>query len=563
MQYVCVLHEQAAAIAAEAYSRYTENFGAALLTSGPGSTNAVTGVTGAWTDSIPCFFISGQVKRPDLVGEQGLRISGYQEAEIVKIVKPITKYAETVMDPEKIRYHLEKAYFLMLSQRPGPVWLDIPLDVQAANIDETKLVGFDLKELNEKIISDQQLKEQVEKTIDIIRQAKRPVLLVGNGIRLSHGMREFYKLIEKLKVPILTTWGAVDFVEEDYPLFFGRPNMLGGNRAANFIMQNSDALLTIGCRLGVQQIGYNDKAFAREAKLMMVDIDAKELEKKTLKPYIAINCDAKRFMQEMSNQLKDFNSMAIQWWIDWCRKIKQKYPVCLPEYYKQKDYVNSYVFVDIISEELSNDDVIVPSSSATAYVCTSQGFKLKKGQRFFTSRGMASMGWDIPSAIGACLASNKRRTICITGDGSIQLNIQELQTIISHSLPIKIFVLNNQGYLTIKNTQKSYFKGHYVGCNKESGLVLPDISKIAAAYGFPTEIIRTNNEVREKVRKVLAMQGPAFCEIIMSPDQEAIPRLSSMVTKDGNIVSRPLEDLYPLLDRKEFLGNMIIKPYEE
>ncbi|MBW2972139.1 thiamine pyrophosphate-binding protein [Candidatus Woesearchaeota archaeon] len=561
IDYVPVLHEQAAAIAAETYSKFGKAKGVAVLTTGPAGTNAVTGVAGAWSDSIPCFFVSGQVKREDMIGNKGLRISGYQEADIIKIVKPITKYAETVLDPNKVIYHLEKAWYMMEEGRPGPVWVDVPLDVQAAVVDKRKLVHF--KAPKRDGMSGVELKSVARRIIGLLASAKRPVLLAGNGIRLSGGMSEFYRMIKKLNIPILTTWGAVDFVDENHPLFFGRPNMLGGNRAANFILQNSDVLLAVGARLGVQQIGYNHKAFARESKLIMVDIDKRELDKKTLHPYIRVRCDAKMFMSALNSQLKKQRSVSpIKDWIGYCGRVKKKYPVVLPEYYREKRYVNSYVFVDILSEELSGKDVISPSSSGSSYVCTCQAFKTKMGQRFFTSRGMAAMGWDIPSSIGACLASGKRRTICVTGDGSIQMNIQELQTIIARRLPVKIFVLNNGGYLTIKNTQKAYFKGHLVGCNRQSGLVLPDLRKVASSYGFPTEIIRNNKEIRGKVRKVLRHKGPFFCEIMMSPDQLAIPRLASMRNKAGKMVSRPLEDLFPLLDREEFESNMFIKPYE-
>jgi acetolactate synthase-1/2/3 large subunit len=561
IKHVCALHEQAAAIAAEAYSRYSENFGVAIVTTGPGGTNTVTGVAGCWSDSIPCFFVSGQVKRSDLIGHIGLRINGFQEVEIIKVVKPITKYAETVMEPEMIRYNLEKAYHIMLDERPGPVWLDIPVDIQATMIDEKRLPGFDPSELSKPKCNVQQIRRQAKQALNILLKAKRPVILAGNGIRLSHGVDEFRKLIGKLRIPILTTWGAVDLIEDEHPQFFGRPNTLGGNRAASFIIQNSDVLLTIGARLGVQQIG-DHLSFAREAKLIMVDIDEKELLKPTLRPFLSIKSDARLFIREISNQCKERQSLHINSWIEYCQKMKKRYPIVLPEYFKEEEFVNSYVFVDILSEELQSDDVIVPSSSATAYVCTSQAFRLKKGQRFLTSRGMASMGWDLPSAIGACFASGGKRTICVTGDGSIQLNLQEMQTIISNKLPIKIFVLNNKSYLSTKTIQKAYFS-RLVGCNAKSGLVLPDLIKIAKAYGYTTELIRVNAEVRQKIRKVLQTPGPVFCEIFMSADQPVIPKLSTNMLKNGTMVSRPLEDMYPLLDRKEFLENMIIKPYKQ
>lgn len=562
IEYICNLNEQSVAISAEAYSKYNQNFGVAMVTSGPGSTNTITGVSSAWCDSVPVLFISGQVKKEDLIGNSGLRMSGYQEADISKIVKSITKYSLTITEPEKIKYHLEKAFYLMLNGRPGPVWLDIPFDVQSAKIDETKLIGFDPKEMIIEEIDQKDLKEKVSQTLKLLKNAKRPVLILGNGIRLSKSMDELDSLLKKLKIPLLTTWGAIDFIEEDHPLFFGRPNILGGNRAASFIMQNSDVLLTIGARLGVQTIGYKHEAFARNSKHIMVDIDENELNKNKLNPYLKINSSAKNFIDLLNIEIKE-ELVCDQEWINWCKIRKDKYPIILPEYSKEKNNVNVYAFLEILSKELSSEDIISPSSSGSAYVLTSQAFKIKKGQRFLTSRSVASMGWGLASSIGACIASGGKRTICIEGDGSIQMNLQELQTIISKNLPIKIFVLNNGGYLTIKNTQESFFKGNYVGSNKESSLFLPNLTKIAKANGFHTEEIKNNSELNEKIKKVLEMKGPVFCEIFMNPNQKVIPKLAAKIKSDGTIIPLPIEDLTPLLDREEFKKNMIIAPLEE
>lgn len=559
ISYVPHLNEQSAGIAADTYSRYTENFGVVSVTTGPAATNIVTPVAAAWSDSIPLFVISGQVKRQDLIKDTGLRINGFQEADITKIVAPITKYCVTVLDAEKIKYYLEKAYYLMMNGRPGPVWLDVPIDVQICKIDENNLIGFDSRELENNEINDNDLNINLDKILNLLKSAKRPVVIVGNGIRLAHGMPEFYEFLNKLKIPLLTTWGAIDYVGDDYNLVYGRPNILGGNRAAHFIMQNSDVLLSVGARLGVQTIGYNSKAFARESKLIIVDIDKNELDKKTLNPYMKINCDAKRFLKNFNLTLNEPIN-ADSDWIKWCDLKKKDYPVIVPEYFNDTNYVNVYAFIDKLSNNLNSEDIIVPTSAGTAYVCMSQTFKLKKGQRFLTSRGMAAMGWDLPSAIGACVASGNKRTISVTGDGGIQMNLQELQTIIAKKLPIKIFVFNNQGYLTIKNTQKNFFEGNYVACNPESSLFLPNMANIAKAYGFPVQLIKYNSEIDEKIKQVLNMDGPVFCEIFTDPDQPVIPKLASRQKPDGTMFSSPIEDLYPFLERKEFLKNMIIKP---
>ncbi len=557
MKYVCTLHEQAASIAAEGYARVTDGVGLVNVTTGPGSTNAITGIAGAWVDSIPVIVVSGQVKQSDLLNG-GLRQNGYQELNIIDIVRPITKYSELVIEPEKIRYHLEKALYLATSGRPGPVWLDIPLDIQATQVDEKTLKGFTPEKENEEL-GKKALSRQVEEVITLLLSAKRPVLLAGNGVRLAHGLPEFERLVEALRIPVLLTWGAIDFLPDDHELYFGRPNMLGGQRAASFVIQNSDFLLVIGARLGIQQIGYNHESFARGAKLAMVDISEAELDKKILHPALKIKSDAKVFMEEMLNRLngKAHKTKKHAEWIGRCLEWNKKYPVSLPEYCEEQGHVNPYVFVDVLSGLLSENDVIVPSSSATAYITSSQAFKIKRGQRFLTSRGMAAMGWDLPSAIGACVGSG-RRTICITGDGSIQMNIQELQTIITYSLPIKIFVLSNGGYVTIRNTQKNYFGSHFVGCDKTSGVCLPDILEVAKAYGFKTERIRHNGEIREKIKKVLSWKEPTVCELVGSPDQQITPRLSSTIDANGKIVSRPLEDLHPLLSREELKKNILV-----
>ncbi|MFQ5770306.1 MAG: thiamine pyrophosphate-binding protein, partial [bacterium] len=506
IEHVCTLHEQAAAMAAEGYARVTNNLGAALVTSGPGGTNTITGLCGAWIDSTPCIFISGQVNLQDTILNKPLRQVGIQEINITDIVKPITKYAVMITDPNTIKYHLQKAVYLAKTGRPGPVWIDIPLNFQAALIDEHKLPSFKPPELKINLDS---LKQKVSESIDLIKQASQPVILAGNGIRLAGAQKEFMQLVEKLKFPVLTTWGAADLIPEDFDLYIGRPGMIG-QRGANFAIQNSDLLLSIGSRLSIPQTGYNFKAFAREAKKIIVDIDNAELEKGKIRVDIPINFGAKEFIKEMNGQLSSYSPNNINGWIDRCKEWKSRYPVVLPEYFNQKSPVSSYVFIDALSDELDNNDVIV-TDMGTSFTCTFQTFKVKRGQRFFTSSGLAAMGFGLPGSIGACFGNNKKRTICISGEGGLQMNIQELQTLVTHDLPIKLFVLNNQGYLTIKHTQNTHFKGHYVGSGRTSKLIFPDIIKVAHAYGLKTEKITSHDELKDKINSVLKTPGPVVC----------------------------------------------------
>jgi acetolactate synthase I/II/III large subunit len=562
IEYFCNLNEQSVAVAAEAYSKYTGEFGCAMVTSGPGATNTITGVNSCWADSVPVFFLSGQVQRKDLISETGLRMGGYQESDISNLVAPITKYAITIKDPSKTRYHLEKAFHLMTEGRPGPVWIDVPFDVQNQEIDVQNIESFQKKPKNLEKIANTEFEEKVEETIGLIKKAKRPVFLAGNGIRLGGGMDEFYKFLANTNIPILTTWGAIDFVEENHPQYFGRPNILGGNRAAGFIMQNSDVLLTVGARLGTQTIGYLSQAFARKTKHIMVDVDKKELDKSFLNPYLKIESDAKKFLEKANLKLNGKLGHKKEW-VDWCKDKKKRYVPGNPALSEKKGEINMYNFLNSLSDQLSEGDIISPSSSGSSYVCTSQAIRIKKGQRFLTARGMASMGWDLPSSIGACIAGDKKRTICVTGDGSIQMNLQELETIKANKLPIKIFVFNNGGFLTIKNTQEKYFKGNLVGCNQNSSLHLPNLEKIALAHGIPSVTIKEDSEIERGIEKTLNQKGPAFCQIFTDPNQEIIPKLVAKRGSGGKMIPFPIEDLYPFLPREEFEANMIIEPFEK
>lgn len=559
LRYIATHHEQAAAMAAEGYARISGKPGVALVTSGPGGTNAITGVCGAWIDSIPTIFISGQVTQDTLIGNTGLRQFGIQEANIIELVRPITKYAVTVTDPSKVKYHFQKAVYLATSGRPGPVWLDIPLDVQSRLINPDTLTLFTPDDMEQRV-EGHLLKTQVTKSAELLKNAKRPVLISGYGIRLAGAEKEFLKLVEKLKIPVVSSWTTSDLIPTSHDLYVGRSGIMG-DRASNFAVQNSDLLLIIGSRMSIPQVGYNYKTFAREAKKIMVDIDEVELRKPSLKPDLPIIADAKEFIVELLAQIEcDNKELNTSDWIKRCQQWKAKYPVVLPEYKEIKKGVNSFYFVDVLSEKLGMDAVVV-TDMGTSFTCTMQTFKTKAGQRFFTSSGHASMGFGLPGAIGACFASGKKKTICISGDGGLQMNIQELQTMVHYNLPIILFVLNNGGYLTIMLMQQNHF-GRYVGSEPSSGVSCPDIIKVGNAYGIKTVRISNNEELHAKLDNVLTQRGPFICEIMMPENQPLIPRVSSLKRPDGSIIAKPLEDMYPFLSREEFLENMIVEPVE-
>jgi acetolactate synthase-1/2/3 large subunit len=560
IEYIPCQHEQAASIAAGAYAQYTNNLGVALVTTGPGGTNAVTGVAAAWVESIPLMMISGQVKRPDLAVASGVRTLGFQEIDIVSVVKPITKYAVTVLDPEEIRFHLEKAAYIARSDRFGPVWIDIPLDVQAAQIDEATLKGFIPPVSDGHTTS--RLAEQTVKIAALITDAKRPVIIAGCGIKLSNAEDAFLRLVEKLKIPVLTTWKAIDLMPEDHPWFFGRPGAIG-QRGANFIQQNADLVISIGARLDLGQIGYSYENFAREAKKVIVDIDPAEIKKLKFDIEVAVCGDAGEFINTLESQIGTREAAADPEWLSRCREWKQKYPVVLPEYLDKKDYVSTYVLIDSISAELGGADLIVPGSSGACSDILMQTFKVKQGQRILNTPGLGAMGFGLPASIGACLASGRKRTVCVNGDGGFQLNIQELSTVARLKLPIKYFILNNQGYGSIKNTQRNYFNGNYVASGPESGVVLPDITKVADAFGIATAKISNQENLRDRIREILSMPGPVICDVKIDPAEPTSPKLTSSVRSDGTIISKPMEDMWPFLDREEFRSNMIVKPLAE
>lgn len=559
LRYIATHHEQAAAMAAEGCARISGKPGVALVTSGPGGTNTVTGVYGAWIDSIPTIFISGQVTSDTLIGDTGLRQFGIQESDIVELVKPITKYAVTVTDPKMIKYHLQKAVYLATTGRPGPVWLDVPLDVQSKLINLNELISF-IPDIVNNGEENQLLKKQVNKCIGALKKSKRPVLISGYGIRLAKAEKEYSRLVENLQIPVVSSWTSSDLIPTDNAFYIGRSGIMG-DRAGNFAVQNSDLLIIIGSRMSIPQVGYNPGAFARKAKKIIVDIDEKELKKSSIKPDIPINSDAKKFINAMLNRLEGgCISLEMDDWLKKCQYWKDKYPVVLPEYSENSRTVNSFYFIDVLAEKLDNSAVIV-TDMGTSFTCTMQTFKTKHGQRLFTSSGHASMGFGLPGAIGASFGNSRKKTICISGDGGLQMNIQELQTLAHYGLPIILFVLNNDGYLTIKLMQQNHF-GKYVGSDPSSGVSCPDIVKVAHAYGIGAESIRNHNELHNRIDEILKKPGPYVCELIMSKEQPLIPRVSSLKKPDGTIISKPLEDLYPFLDRDEFRENMIVEPIE-
>ena len=559
IRHIAMHHEQAAAMAAEGYARISGKPGVALVTTGPGGTNTITGLYGAWIDSIPVVFIAGQVPRSQMIGDSGLRQLGVQESDMVNLVKPITKYAVTVDDPSMIKYHLQKAYHLATTGRPGPVWLEFTLDIQGKITNLEELKEF-VAEDGDILENDKLLSIQVADCISMLEKAERPLIYTGYGIRLAHGEDVFSELVKMLNIPVVCSWTTSDLIPFDHDCFIGRCGIFG-DRAGNFSVQNSDLLIILGSRMSIPQIGYNPKVFAREAKRIVVDIDKKELEKKSLQPDLAIQNDVKKFMLEMLRQLREKRTLLeIDPWLKKCRGWKEKYPVVLTSYRNIKDSVNSFYFIDVLSEKLDNKAVLC-TDMGTSFTCTMQTFRIKKGQRLFTSSGHAPMGFGLPGAIGACGANNRKKTICISGDGGLQMNIQELQTLVHYKLPIILFLLNNGGYLTIKLMQQNHF-GRYVGAEKSSGLSCPDMIKLAKAYGIGAERISNNEELHSKIDNVLAQPGPYICEIMMSETQALIPRISSIKKPDGSIVSQPLENLFPFLDKEEFDQNMIIKPLE-
>lgn len=549
INYVCCLHEQAAGIAASGYAQYKNSLGVALVTTGPGGTNAVTPVAGAWTDSIPLMVISGQVKTSDLSSKIGTRTLGFQEIDIVSIVKPITKYAVTIENPEEIKYHLQKAIYLAKSDRQGPVWIDIPLDVQSAVIDETKLKEF-VPELKK-----QDIETSLVQLEELLKESKRPVILAGVGIHLANAYDEFIALIRKMKIPILLSWRAADFLSDDDPLYFGRPGT-SGQRGANLIIQNCDLLISIGARMDFGQIGFDHKSFSPDSKKIVVDIDPYELKKFNFKIDLPVCCDAKQFITELEKRNIDLGDYSE--WIAKCKHWNDKYPTILPEYFETNDGVSTYALTSVLAKIMNDKFVFAPSSSGASAEITMQSIPVTNGLRIINMPGLGSMGFCVPSALGIAVASRKK-VICITGDGGFEMNVQELESIRRLNLPVVFFVLNNNGYGSIMNTQTNNFNGHFVASNPESGVTLPPLNKIAAAFGFNYYYFKNIKEVIADINKIIDSGLPTLCEIIVSKSEKTKPRVSSKLGKDGKMHSQPLENMFPFLDESELEEEMIVK----
>ena len=549
-------HEQACAIGAEAYYRLNNRLALVNVTSGPGGTNAITGVYGAFVDSIGMIVLSGQVKYETTVRSTGLSLRQYgdQELDIEELVRPVTKYCQMVTDPKTIRYHLEKAFYLATTGRPGPCWLDIPLDVQAAKIDPDALPGFDPAELEEPWKTDQ-FDALAQENFAKIAAAKRPVVFAGAGVRLSRRHDAFIRLIDKLGIPVVTGWNAHDALWDDHPLFAGRPGTLG-TRGGNFVVQNADLLFVLGSRLNIRQVSYNWKSFARDAYKIWVDIDEFELKKPSVQADMPILADLGTFMPALAEASYAGPNAAHREWLAWCRERNARYPAVLPEYWS-KEEVNPYCFMDELFRCLPENTNIV-TGNGSACVIGFQAANLKPGQRLWTNSGCATMGYDLPAAIGIHKASGGKPVICLAGDGSIMMNLQELQTIAGHRIPVKIFILNNNGYVSIFQTHRNFFNGHEIGGGPKSGVSFPDFARLIPGFGLPFVRCARHADLTKAIQATLGTDGPAVCEIMLDENQPFVPKLGAKTLPDGRIVSPPLEDLSPFLPREEFAANMII-----
>lgn len=565
LRYVCCHHEQACAIAAEGYARVSGKPGIVNVTTGPGGINALNGVFGSWTDSIPMIVISGQVKRETMMQTHGLigriRQLGDQEADIIGMVRGITKYAVTVTEPETIRYHLERAIHLALSGRPGPCWIDIPVDVQAAEVDPATMLPYDPAE-DDKKLDRAVLEAKSEEVLSLLQSSERPILLAGTGVRLAGAEELLLRVAETLRIPIATAW-THDLIASDHSLYAGRQGTIG-TRSGNFTVQNADFVLILGSRLCIRQISYNWSSFARCARTAQVDIDQAELSKPTFRADLPIEADVRDFLEVLlreAGQGGALDPVKREQWISWCRERVEKNPVVLPKHRTAPSgRINQYYFIEMLFGE-APDDAVFACGNATACITPFQAGLLKKGQRLFSNSGSASMGYDLPAAIGASVAAPDRTVICLAGDGSLQMNVQEFATLAALKLPVKVFVLENGGYLSIRSTQRNFF-GRLVGEGPESGLLFPNFVRLAEAYGLPVRLLDMEHP-SEDIAQALKSEGPQVVVVPLDLEQGFEPKTSSKRLPDGRMVTAPLEDMAPFLDRKEFLTNMIVEPLKE
>lgn len=549
--YICNHNEQASAIAAEGYAKASQKLAVVNVTTGPGGLNCLNGVFGQWTDSVPVLYISGQVKFSTTLAscpDIKLRQLGDQEADIISVVKPLTKYAKMVTEPKEIKYHLDKAIHEATTGRKGPVWLDIPMNVQGALVEEDELIDCDYS----CGISPTKNDCKIEEIISKLKNAKRPLIVAGHGIRLSGRKSNFIKLLDKFKIPVVTTFNGFDLIPDNHPCFIGRIGTIG-QRCGNFALQNADVVLFLGSRNNIRQISYNWENFAKNAYKIIVDIDNAELQKPTVKPDMAIKIDLEDFLPLFAESACEITKPD---WLDFCKKLKEKYSFENTAEYKHTDKINAYGAVRRITELLPQGAACV-LGNATAIIASMQTALIKENQRYFSNSGDASMGYDVPAAIGACVASGNQSTFCITGDGSIMMNIQELQTIKHNNLPVKIFIINNDGYISIKQTQNNFFEGRNTGAGTNSGVSIPDFVKVGSAFGIESFRITRPDEIDGAINKMINSKTPLICEIMVNPDYIFSPKLSSKKLADGTMISPSLEDMYPFLPREEFEQNMI------
>lgn len=549
---ICTHHEQAAGMSADAYGRLTGKLGVALVTAGPGAVNITNGVVGGWTDSAPMMVISGQsgLNYVQYQQEHPIRQFGIQGINIKPLVEKVVKYFVTIDDPSKILYYMGKAYYLALSGRPGPVWIDVPLDVQKMEVPTGLLEEFrpPLEKVNNIV-----LKDEIGETLKLLAQSKRPIILAGQGVRLANAFDEFQSVITKLKIPVLTARLGIDLINSDNELYVGRPGNYG-ERSANFAIQNADLIISVGCRLASALVGHDPKNFGKHAKKVVIDIDEEELEKPGVKIDLKINNDAKRALSEILKAVDKIKLPKFSAWIKQCNYWKKTYPVPLDSYKNEKP-VNSYYFTDKLSDYATKDDMIIVDTGTCFHVAC-QAWKIKKGQRFLTTGGLSSMGYWA-ACMGACLANHRKRTVVITGDGSLQMNIQELATIKHNNLPIKVIIFNNNGYLLIRHTQKNFMEGRLFGESPRTGVWCPDSLKIAQAYGIKGVRISKVEEVDTKLKEVMEYDGPVVCDVMTPEWQLIIPRISSEKMPDGTLVAKPYEDMFPYLPREELRENMV------
>lgn len=558
---ICNHHEQASAMAALGYAKYKNDFGAAIFTTGCGVTNSLTGLLDAWQDSNPCIFISGQVKLKETSNQSKVKLRnfGVQEANIIPVVESITKYSVMITDPKDILFELQKAAFIAKNGRPGPVWLDIPMDIQGAPVNFNKLKRFKpqkkylkIPEINNK---------EFQFILNKLKAAKRPIIIAGNGIRLGGATELFRKFIAKYKIPFVTSYLSIDLIPSTHNLNIGRLG-IKGDRAANFAIQNSDLVISLGSRLSVPLTGFEYSLFAREAYKIVIDIDSEEHKKNTIKIDKFFKTDIKSFFNLSLQPNKSHYSFRN--WASLCKKWKKQWPVCLPQYFNDKK-INKYVFINELSSVLSlKSKSSVVSDAGSSYYVTSQSLMISsKTQRYITSGAQADMGFTLPAAIGVYFAQKNNQVYGITGDGSLQMNIQELQTLVHNKIPIKLVVWNNNGYLSIRTTQKKFFKGREIGTDSSSGISFPDLKKIAKAYGIDFVRFNTVKQLKSNLKKFINHKKPIIIEILNPENQEIVPTASSLRLPTGKMISKPLEDMYPFLNRDEFFQNMVIKPIDE